>query len=80
MNHIAFFSHVPRKDALRQQSFSASQHHLDCGRHERALEHETLLDRAVYGYAQRLQEQSGGAGSCEQQKRLLKINRGLPVG
>ena len=35
--------------------FSALQHHLDCGRHERALEHETLLDKAVHGYSERLQ-------------------------
>ena len=41
------------------QRFSALQHHLDCGRHERALEHETLLDKAVHGYSERLQGQSG---------------------
>ena len=28
------------------QRFSALQHHLDCGRHERALDHETRLDKA----------------------------------
>ena len=42
------------------QRFSALQHHLDCGRHERALEHETLLDKAAHGYSERLQGQSGG--------------------
>lgn len=41
------------------QRFSALQHHLDCGRHERALEHETLLDKAAHGYSERLQGQSG---------------------
>ena len=35
------------------QRFSALQHHLDCGRHECALEHDTLLDN-------RLQQRSGG--------------------
>ena len=41
------------------QCFSALQHHLDCGRHECALEHETLLDKAAHGYSERLQGQSG---------------------
>ena len=37
------------------QRFSSLQHHLDLGKHECALEHETLLDRAALGYAERLQ-------------------------
>ena len=39
------------------QRFFALQHHLDSGKHERALEHETLLDKAVHEYATRLDEQ-----------------------
>ena len=39
------------------QRFSALQHQLDIEKHERALEHETLLDKAVHGYADRLDEQ-----------------------
>ena len=39
------------------QRFSSLQHHLDLGKHERALENETFLDRAVLAYADRLQEQ-----------------------
>ena len=39
------------------QRFFALQHHLDSGKHERALEHETLLDKAVHEYAARLDEQ-----------------------
>ena len=39
------------------QQFSALQHHLDCRKHERVLEQETLLDKAVRGYAVRLEEQ-----------------------
>ena len=35
------------------------QRHLDCGKHQRALERYTLLDRAAVGYAQRLE------GQCE---------------
>ena len=39
------------------QRFSALQHHLDSEKHERALERETLLDKAIHGYAIRLDEQ-----------------------
>ena len=37
------------------QRFSALQRHLDCGKHVRALESETMLDKAVRGYASRLE-------------------------
>ena len=33
---------------------SSMQRHLDCGKHERALERETLTDRAIKAYAERL--------------------------
>ena len=33
------------------QRFAALQYHLDCGKHERKLEREPLLDKAVHGYA-----------------------------
>ena len=39
--------------------YSSMQRHLDCGKHLRALERYTLLDRAAVGCAQRL------AGQCE---------------
>ncbi|CAH3167009.1 unnamed protein product [Porites lobata] len=39
------------------QRFSALQRHLDCGKHVRALESETMLDKAVRGYAARLEGQ-----------------------
>ena len=39
------------------QRFAALQHHLDCGKHEHELERETLLDKAVHGYAVRLEAQ-----------------------
>ncbi|CAB4030366.1 Transposable element P transposase [Paramuricea clavata] len=38
------------------QRFSALQHHFDSEKHERALERETLLDKAILGYAIRLDE------------------------
>ena len=39
------------------QRFSSLQRHLDCGKHVRALESETMLDKAVRGYAARLESQ-----------------------
>ena len=64
------------------QRFSSLQHHLDFGKHERALEHATLLDRAVLGYADRLQEQSSGIPQIRQvRKRLNPSNLPcLPMG
>ena len=64
------------------QRFSALQHHQDCGKHERALEHETLLDKAVYGYADRLQEQSGGVPQMEEftKSRNVSNQPHLPMG
>lgn len=37
------------------QRYSSLQKHLDCGKHKRALEEETLFDRAILGYASRLE-------------------------
>ena len=55
---VSLFS-CPEEGCVKAyQRFSSLQRHLDIGKHERALEHETLLDRAVHGYAHRLQEQS----------------------
>lgn len=36
---------------------SSLQRHLDCGKHDRALERETLMDRAAVDYAERLEGQ-----------------------
>ena len=38
------------------QTFYSLQHHLDLGEHKRTLENGKLLDGAVLGYADRLQE------------------------
>ncbi len=32
-------------------------HHLDCGRHDRIAEQETLLDKAVLNYASKIEQQ-----------------------
>ena len=48
------------------QRFAALQHHLDCGKHERKLERETLLDKAVHGYAARLEKQTASVPQLQQ--------------
>ena len=63
------------------QIFSSLQHHLDLGKHERALENETFLDRAVLAYADRLQEQFCGIPQIQARKRLNLTNHPcLPMG
>ena len=37
--------------------YSSMQRHLDCGRHKRAVERDTLFDKAAVGYAQNLELQ-----------------------
>ena len=50
----------PEEGCVRSyQRFSVLQEHLDCGKHERILKRKTLLDKAVHGYAVRLEEQFG---------------------
>ena len=39
------------------QTFYSLQHHLDLEKYKRTLENETLLNRAVLGYADRRQQQ-----------------------
>ena len=73
-SHSLLFS-CPEEGCIKTyQHPSALQHHLDCGRHERTLEHETLLDRAVYGYAQRLQEQSGGVPHMQEVAKSRNVS------
>ena len=47
--------------------YSSMQRHLDCGKHQRALERSTLLDKAAVGYAQRLE------GQCENVPELEAV-------
>ena len=42
------------------QTFYSLQHHLDLEKYKRTLENETLLNRAVLGYADRRQQQFCG--------------------
>ena len=79
---VPLFS-CPEEGCVKEyQTFSSLQHHLDLGKHERALEHATLLDRAVFGYADRLQEQSSSIPQIQQvRKRLNPSNLPcLPMG
>lgn len=64
------------------QRFSALQLHLDCGKHERTLERETLLDKAVRGYAVRLEEQFESVPQLQQSTgNLTTANQPLlPMG
>ena len=48
------------------QFYSGLQAHLDCGKHVRALEHETLLDRAMVGYGMLLEAGSSTAPQFEE--------------
>lgn len=47
------------------QRFSSLQNHLDCGRHVRSLEQESMIDKAVRGYAARLEGQFAGVPQFE---------------
>ena len=44
---------------MSYQRYSSLEQHLQCGKHKRSLEHETLLDRAMLRYAENLDQ--GGA-------------------
>ena len=79
---VPLFSCPEEGCSKEYQRFSSLQHHLDLRKHERALEHATLLDRAVLGYAERLQEQSSGIPQIQQvRKRLNPSNPPcLPMG
>ena len=39
------------------QRFSSLQNHLDCGKHVRSLGQESMIDKAVRGYAAKLEGQ-----------------------
>ena len=76
-------SSCPEEGCMKvYQRFSSLQHHLDLGKHECALEHETLLGRAAVGYAERLQGQSGSVPQIEQVRKQLNLSNQpfLPMG
>ena len=63
------------------QTFYSLQHHLDLEKYKRTLENETLLDRAVLGYADRLQQLFCGIPRIQVRKYLnLTSQPCLPMG
>ena len=63
-SHLFF---CPEEGCVKSyQRFAALQHHLDCGKHERKLERETLLDKAVHGDAARLERQTASVPQLQQ--------------
>ena len=60
------------------QRFPALKHHLDCEKHERKLERETFLSKAVHGYAARLERQTASVPQLQQCARSHRtLNRSL---
>ena len=63
------------------QTFYSLQRHLDLGEHKCTLENEKLLDRAVLGYVDRLQEQFCGISQTQVGKSLnLTSQPCIPMG
>ena len=64
------------------QRFAALQNHMDCGKHERVLERETLLDKAVRGYAVRLEERFASVPQLrfDAEKQTVASQPLLPMG
>ena len=79
---VPLFSRPEEGCVKEYQRFSSLPHHLDLRKHERALEHATLLDSAVLGYADRLQEQSSGMPQLQQVRKRLSLSNlpCLPMG
>ena len=60
----------------RYQRYSSLQQHLDCGKHHRVIENESLLDRAIAGYSERLHVQFGGVPSLPAEMKKLQAAGG----
>ena len=58
-SNVGLFSCPKEGYIKRYQRFSSLQRHMNCGRHHLAIENESLLDRAIVGYSERLDVQSG---------------------
>ena len=59
---------------------SSVQRHLDCGKHDRALERETLVDRAAIAYAERLEGQTTSVPEIVSNTRPDSRREKLPMG
>ena len=60
----------------RYQRYSNLQQHLDSGKHTVTLEREPLLDRAVYGYAERLEVQNIDVPIVQ---NVQEVSSGIPL-
>ena len=58
-SNVDLFSCPEEGCIKRYQRFSSLQRHLDCGIHHLAIENESLFERAIVGYSERLDVQSG---------------------
>jgi hypothetical protein len=82
---LSFSQHLfacPEEGCVKSyQRYSSLQKHLDCGKHKRALESETLFDRAILGYASKL-EQGNSAVPEIHETELCKSSSepSLPMG
>ena len=67
----------PKEGCIKSyQRFSSLQNHLDCGRHVRSLEQESMIDKAVRGYAAGLEGQFAGVPQFEQEPvQFEKLSR-----
>lgn len=62
------------------QRHASLQHHIDTGKHQRALEVETLYDKAACGYSQRLEEQFHSGAPQLQHYSKSTTQSPLPMG
>ena len=54
------------------QRFFSLQNHLDCGKHVRSLEQESMIDKAVRRYAARLEGQFAGVPQFGDRARAVR--------
>ena len=81
-SNFGLFSCPEEECIKRYQWFSSLQRHLDCGRHHLAIENESLFDRAIVGYSERLDVQSSSVPNIltEVSKERSVENPLLPMG
>ena len=71
---------------MTYQRYSSLEQHIQCGKHKRALEQETLLDRAMLKYAYELEKGRSKVEelcdvACSRKETDLQVpNRPLPMG
>ena len=81
-SNVGLFSCPEEGCIKRYQRFSSLQWHLDCGRHHLAIENESLFDRAIVGYSERLDVQTGSVPNIPTELSKLRSveNLLLPMG